>query len=347
MREPNKVARLLLAVVVCSSIFTDYWEYSRQYHGNPEIWMDVVRGTADAPQQYRIGVPKAADFIARHAHLALRHGFTLIDFVSVAFAVILLYLLFERSKTYRRASNAVRWAGAAGFLFLLHFYLSWITWYQRPETLASTLLLAATLALASPRFTAATGLARSTRAAAMLFLAGIQGFVRADVAFTVHVGLVLACFPGRQQGLALGRRLQAVTSVLALLIAAGIQLYLMHVIYPQATYGKSAVLEVRQNLTNPVGIVAFVLFIIPCAWLATRVTRSRTLPAAADSGVLLGSAVYFLMWFAVGRIEEVRIFLPYAVALSPLTVEYAMCYFVEAEVMEQPIRVSDREHSAL
>lgn len=293
--------------------------------------MDVVRGTADAPQQYRIGVPKAADFIARHTHLALRHGFTLIDFVSASLAVVLLYLLFERSNTYCRASNAVRWAGAAGFLFLSHFYLSWLTWYQRPETLASTLVLAGTLALASPRFAAATGLARSTRALAMLLLAAIQGFIRADIAFAMHVGLVFACIPGREQGLALGRRLQAVTSVLALLLAGGIQLYLMHVVYPQATYGESAVLEIRQNLTNPVGIVAFVLFIFPCAWLATRVARSRKLPDTADFGLLLGSAVYFLMWFAVGRIEEVRIFLPYAIALIPLTVEYVMRYFIEAD----------------
>jgi hypothetical protein len=34
------------------------------------------------------------------------------------------------------------------------------------------------------------------------------------------------------------------------------------------------------------------------------------------------------MWFAVGRIEEVRIFLPFAVTLIPLTVEYGMHTFV-------------------
>jgi len=41
--------------------------------------------------------------------------------------------------------------------------------------------------------------------------------------------------------------------------------------------------------------------------------------------------VYFLMWFAVGRIEEVRIFLPYAVALIPLTVEYAIRHFIHVD----------------
>jgi len=331
MREPNKVARLLLAVVVGSSVFADYWEYSWQYHGNPEIWMDVVRGTAEAPQQYRIGVPRAADFIARHAHLGLRHALTLIDLFSAAIAVILLYVLFERSDTYRRASNAVRWMGAASFLFLLHLYLSWVTWYQRPETLASALTLAATLVLASSRFPPTSAAGGSGRVLGMLALAAIQGFIRADIAFAAHIGLVLACLVSPAQGLALGRKLQAATSVIALLLAGGIQFYLMHLVYPHAAYGKSGVIEVGRNLTNPVGILAFVLFMIPCAWLASRVAATRKLPDAANLGLLLGAAVYFLMWFAVGRIEEVRIFLPYAVALIPLTVEYAIRHFIHVD----------------
>ncbi|HKO17479.1 MAG TPA: hypothetical protein VJU82_01195 [Acidobacteriaceae bacterium] len=334
MREPNKVARLLLAVVVGSSIFADYWEYSRQYHANPQIWMDIIRGTADAPQQYRIGVPKLADFIARQAHFGLRHALTLIDLLSAAIAAILLYVLFERSDTYRRSSNAVRWMGAAAFLFLLHLYLSWITWYQRPETLASACTLAATLALASSRFPAAGTNGRGSRALGMLALAAIQSLIRADVAFAAHIGMVLACIAGHGQGLALGRKLQAATSVISLLLAGGIQFYLMHVVYPQATYGRSPVIEIKENLTNPVGIVAFLLFMIPCIWLASRVAATRRPPDGANFGLLLGSAVYFLMWFAVGRIEEVRIFLPFAVALIPLTVEYAMRHFVEGAADE-------------
>jgi hypothetical protein len=331
MREPNKVARLLLGVVVGSAIFADYWEYSRQYHGNPEIWTDVVRGTADAPQQYRIGVPKVADFIARHAHLGLRHAFTLIDFFSAAVAAIVLYLLFERSDTYRRAATPVRWMGAAAFLFLLHLYLGWITWYQRPETLASAAVLAGSVALVSARFGSGSAGGRIWRAIAVIALAAVQGFIRADVAFALHLGLVIACVAAADGSLALGRRLQVAVSAVSALVAGGIQFYLMHVVYPHATYGKSAVMEVKQNLTNPVGMVSFILFMIPCGWLAMRVVRTRELPDAANLGVLLGAGVYFAMWFAVGRIEEVRIFLPFAVALIPLTVEYAMRSFAQPE----------------
>lgn len=327
MREPNKAARLLLAIVVCSAIFADYWEYSRQYHGNPSIWTDVVQGTADAPQQYRIGVPKFADFIARHAHLGLRHAFTLIDLLSAALAAILLYSLFERSAPYRGAANSARWFGAAAFLFLLHVYLGWITWYQRPETLASAFVLAATLWLASAPADSSTAADRLGRAAGILLLSAIQGLIRADVAFAAHIGLLLACLLGKGTGLALGRNLQAATSAVAALLAGGMQFYLMHFIYPHATYGKTEVLELRQNLTNPLGLFAFALFMVPWAWLVARVARRQDPTDAPQLGLLFGSVVYFLMWFVVGRIEEVRIFLPYAVALIPLTVESAMHYF--------------------
>ena len=327
MQEPNKVARLLLAIVVCSSVFADYWEYSRQYHGNPDIWKDVIRGTADAPQQYRIGVPWLADFIAQHAHMGLRHSFTLLDLVSAAVAAFVLYALFERSGVYRRASITARWMGAAAFLFLLHLYLGWVTWYQRPETLPSTLMLAATLALASSRAGRLGVASKPSRLVGMLLLAAIEGFIRADLMFTLHLGLLVACVTGFGEGLALGRRLQAVTSVAAMLIAGGVQFYLMHMVYPHATYGKTAVIEIQQNMTNPVGILAFLLFMVPWVWLAWIALKMRRCEGGPSLGVLFGSAVFLAMWFAVGRIEEVRIFLPYAITLIPLTTECAMDHF--------------------
>jgi len=328
MREPNRVARLLLAIVVCSSVFADYWEYSRQYHGAPDIWMDIVRGTADAPQQYRIGVPWLGDWIARHAHIGLRHGLTLLDLISAMVAAYVLYALFEQSVAYRRASNAARWMGAAAFLFLLHLYLSWVTWFQRPETLPSTLMLAGTLLLASPRLGLTGVAAKPIRVLGMLLMAVMQGFIRADLIFTLHLGLLLVCLTGLGEGFALGRRLQAMTSLAATLVSGGVQFYLMHVVYPHATYGKTAVLEVKHNLTNPVGMFAFMLFMIPWVWLIWVALKRRTLQDGPELGALLGSAVFVMMWFTVGRIEEVRIFLPYAVVLIPLTVECALERFV-------------------
>jgi hypothetical protein len=342
MRQPDKVARLLLALVVGSCIFADYWEYSRQYHGNPGIWMDVVQGTAAAPQQYRVGVVKLADFITRHAHLGLRHGLTLIDLFSAAIVALLLYGLFERGEAYRRATVPVRWFGAAAFLFLMQFYLSWVTWYERPETLPSTLMLTLTLALASASFWPVRASSSAVRAGGILLVAALQGFIRADVIFAMHVGLLLACLSG-SDGFALGRKLQAATSGLAILIAGGIQGYLMHVVYPLATYGKTEVLEIRQNLMNFRGVPAFVIFMVPWLWVAYLTLKRREMPDRPNLGLLLGSAIYLAMWFTVGRIEEVRIFMPYAITLIPLTVVYAMRSFAGEEL--HPRKVSFGECS--
>jgi hypothetical protein len=74
----------------------------------------------------------------------------------------------------------------------------------------------------------------------------------------------------------------------------------------------------------------FVLFLVPWGWLATTLARRRATADAPGMALLAGSAIYMVLWFVVGRIEEVRIFLPFAVALIPLTCACAMERFVSA-----------------
>jgi hypothetical protein len=97
MRSPCKVAGLLLAFVTYSTIYADYWEYSKQYHPDPNAWMDIIQGTGAAPMQYRIGVVRTAYFLGRHGHMGLRHAFTLIDLFGATVAVYLLFSLFEHT----------------------------------------------------------------------------------------------------------------------------------------------------------------------------------------------------------------------------------------------------------
>ncbi|MGA1983650.1 MAG: hypothetical protein ABSG84_14440 [Acidobacteriaceae bacterium] len=331
MRSPHKVARVLLAFVLYSTIFLDRWEYSKAYQGNPDSWMDVIRGTAVAPQQYRIGVERAADLLQRHGHLALRHGFVLIDAFSAVVAVYLLFWLFTRTGVYREANEMARWFGAAAFVFLTQYYFAWIAWYQRPETLASTAVLAATLWLLSVRLPLPRGVAVVVTSAAMLALAGIQGFIRPDVIFAVHLGIFLVCLTSAGKGFSMPRGAQAVTSVLAVLISGGIQYYLMHVVYPHASYGTTPVIELALNIMRPVRWVPFVPFMLPTAWLTITLIRGRARAEAPGLALAIGSAIYAVMWFVVGSIDEVRIFLPYALALIPLTCACAMRRFAGQE----------------
>jgi hypothetical protein len=328
MRSPHKVARLLLALVVCSTIFADYWEYSKQYHANTDTWMDVIRGTADAPQQYRIGVPRVADFLRQHGHMGLRHGFTLVDLFGAAVAAYLLLALFERSRVYREASETGRWFGSAAFVFLAQFYFAWVTWYQRPETMASAAVVATTLWLLTVRLPGPRGASRAWASVGMLALAAMQGFVRADVIFAFHAGIFLMCLTPAGAGFALPRWVQAAASAAAALIAGGIQFYLMHVVYPHAGYGTTKVFQLVLNLTNPLGWAPFVLFMLPWGWLVVTLAGKRASAEAPAAALATGSAVYMAMWLVAGRMEEVRIFMPYALGLIPLTCGCAMQRFI-------------------
>jgi hypothetical protein len=327
-----KVVSVLLGLIVLSAGFLDYWSYSQAFHGEPGIWMDVVNGTANAPNQYRIGVIDTAYFLAQHTHLALRYMLTVMDVIAAFVAVFALFFVLRRSAVYREVGRAGQWFGAAGFLVLVQFYLAWLLWYQRPETLPTAAILAlAGLLLAVP-------LRGGLAVAGFVLLAGVQGFVRADVGFALHAGILLVCLTPLGRGFALPRGLQARTSVVSLLLVLGIQFWLMRM-FPQAGYGSTAVLQLLLNLRSASSWIPFVLFMAPFAWTVWMVRRYRA-AGAAEAGVLAGALIFLGMWLVVGRVKEVRIFLPFALALAPLTVELAMQQFL-------PVGVEDASAGSL
>jgi hypothetical protein len=162
----------------------------------------------------------------------------------------------------------------------------------------------------------------------LLLLAAAQGFVRADVAFALHLGIWLVCLSKAGKGFALPRGVQAGTSMVAILLAAGIQYYLMKRVYPQASYGDTPVLQLFLNLKTPEAYAPFLLFLFPAGWTAVMLTRKRYQVESADLGVFMGAVIFLGMWVVVGKIAEVRIFMPFALALVPLTVELAMQAFL-------------------
>ena len=162
----------------------------------------------------------------------------------------------------------------------------------------------------------------------LLVLALVQGFVRADVGFALHLGILAVSLTYMGEGFALGRRVQAWTSVGAMLLVLGIQYYLMKKVYPQANYGDTQVVQLLFNLKSPSGYAPFLLFLLPTGWTAIMVWRRRYLAGSAEIATFAGAAIFFVMWLTVGRIKEVRIFLPFALGLAPLTVEFAMQRFL-------------------
>lgn len=323
MQSPVKFTWAVLVLVVCAVIFLDYWTYSQQFYREPGVYTDVLRGTGSAPAQYRIGVVFAASFIARHGHIGLRHAMTVLDAASAAIAVCLLYGLLHRSAIYQTANNELRWFGSAALVVLVQFTLLWLPWYQRPETLPTAGLLACTVWLLSPKPGRSRRVVLISTAALLMLLAAAQALVRADVVVALHLGVLVICLSRRGDGFALPRPLQAAVSIASVAVGGGVQWYMMHV-YPHATYGTTPVLQLVMNLTSPQRILPFILFMVPSAWMLLMLVRRSFTIEAAPLATLAGGLIFLAIWCVMGKIDEVRIFLPFALALVPLTAQLAM-----------------------
>jgi hypothetical protein len=221
---------------------------------------------------------------------------------------------------YRETGLAGQWFGAAGFLVLVQFYLAWLFWYQRPETLPTAAILALVLMLLAIRVPGGTGAA----VAGFLLLAVLQGFVRADVGFALHLGILLVCLTPLGMGFVLPRGLQVGTSVASLLMVGGIQYWLTWWVFPQANYGSTPVFQLVTNFSSLDSWIPFVLFMGPFAWTVWMVGRRLCRVEAGGVAVLVGALIFLGMWVMVGRAKEVRIFLPFALALVPLTIEIVL-----------------------
>lgn len=323
MDHSRTLTRPMLGIVIFAMVVFDYREYDRAYQSFHGTWMDVIGGIAGAPQQYRIAVPLVANILRIHCHIPLRAGFAIIDLICATVGLYILLALLYSSRAYRNGTGAARWLGNAIFLFLVQFYFAWIVWYQRPETMASMATLALSLRLLKlpPDFPKLPS--RLLTAGGLLILAGIQGFVRADLLVAFHVGVLITCLvPRTTYSFTLDRYSQLAVSAGSAVFSLLIQYYLMHFAYPHAQFGK--VFVIRENLTQPLGWIPFCLFMAPWVCLIIFLLRQRMPLDMPDLAVLIGSAIYLVLWAAVGRIEEVRIFMPYAVAVAPLTSGTAM-----------------------
>jgi hypothetical protein len=80
----------------------------------------------------------------------------------------------------------------------------------------------------------------------------------------------------------------------------------------------------RHDLSQPLTFLPFLLFIVPVAWTGVQFWRQRADEDGASAGLVAGSGLYLILWAVLGKLDEVRIFIPFALALAPLTVELAI-----------------------
>jgi hypothetical protein len=321
--QPGRAARVLLTATIAGAAYLDFFSLKASGFSAPNALDAVLHGQATAPEQYRMGVLWLAHTLSVHLHLALPFTLAAIDALCGLVAVLTLFRIFERSATYTHATTPTRWLGVVTFVLLIHWFLAWLLWLPKPETLPTAMLLALMLALWQPRQTTSTARQLAT-AAAILVLTLLLCTLRTDVACLLNAGIFLFVLAQPEAKLALRRPVALATSAVSALSAAAIQLWLAHVAYPQATYGNVKLWQLRPNLIHASRWPPFVIFLLPLAWMLVQLARRRSRTVAVSLAFLTGAALYFALWFTIGKIDEVRIFLPFAFALTPLTAQLAM-----------------------
>jgi hypothetical protein len=295
--------------------FLDYWNYSRTFHEGGGEWALLLAGRSFAPAQYRVGVLRTADLLARLTHTHLRHTFAAIDFVSVGISLALLLWLLGRAETFRDRDPIAQWLQASLVLGSCVLYLMWSFWFQKPETQPTLLLLVLSAAAAQWR-------RRVPAAIALIALAAVGATVRADAVIAFHAGFLVACLLPHARSLPLGRATQAIASVLAMAAAIGIEWFIAHRVYPEAPR-QVAAFQLFGNIKAWLNYLVMAMAFFPW-WitLGLALRRRRTLNGWAV-GLLLGSMAHFALYYSFGIAWEVRIFLPFAMALTPLTATLA------------------------
>lgn len=325
--RPERPTRILLLAVILGLCDQTYWLYSEldRYHDGYSYWKTFIDGAGLAPEQYRIGIKLSAWWMVEHLRWGFRHAFALTDVLGSLTAVYVLYALLQRRREVRDASLPLKWFASATFVALTCFYFAWVGSYFRPETLPTAAFVAVMVWLWA---TWEVGLSRSERlwrVFALIAASVLQAFIRADVPVALNAGMLLACVATRGRCVT-DRLWKIATGVLCVGIAAAIQLYLMKVKYPHASYGPIPVLMIRHDLRQPLTFPPFLCFMLPVAWTFLRFWRDRRHQFAnqPDVGLVIGSVLYFVVWIVMGKLDEVRIFIPFALALAPLTVGLAI-----------------------
>lgn len=265
-----------------------------------------------APEAYRVAIPALGMFLLKttgiHDPSIVAAG---LDFL---FAVAALYLLY-RVLTDRLTNN--RALIVAMFLLFSQFSLQWVIALQRPETLPSAFFVAGALfcLLRSWRSHAWTAL--------LLALTVFQAFVRSDVAFVFGIALVLLSLINRHLE-ELGTRFSCFARGIGItLIAGGVQVYLQFVRFPHLHYWPGTdVIQIKNNLlfhnlSN--GIIA----LFPLAILIIVGLIKREAFSGVDLLILCASGLYLLLWSTVGLLDEVRIYVPFLLALSVVAARFA------------------------
>lgn len=275
-----------------------------------------------APEAYRIGLPILQRIVAHTLHL--KDGSAadaVIQFACCFGALALLYAL-AISATQNKPTRVVT---LAFFLAFLQLPLAFVLYYQRPETLPTALFLAIALFCV-------TKSRDGWYWSALLFGAtGLQAFARTDVPIVFGLALTVMSLPPKPLAEVGSRWGNLARGLGVVLIAGSVQLYLQDVRFPNLPYSTGSRVVLLQNFHSG-HFTFFLLAMLPFFSTMALARTQRLALAAADKIALLTLALYLPLWLTVGVLAEVRIGVPFLLALCPMAAKTSAALLLPKEL---------------
>lgn len=290
-----------------------------------------------APEAYRIGIPALTRWIDILFHFKdATLAPALVDFTSCFLALGTFCCLALEKPGAPRDTVGTRRLTLAMFLVFIQFPIGFLYFHQRNETLSTTLFLALALLALSRAKTNNLWLA-------LLFAAtAAQAFCRADVPFIFGVAtILLSLFPKPLADFG-SRSANLLRGLGITLIAGGIQAYLTFVRFPNKHYGYEGVMVYHLNLNStPLSLLALAL--LPFACIGVLLLKHRMRINSVEALVIASSLLYLPIWFTVGLVAEVRIFVPFLLALCIVAARVAASYLATTIPSAAPTSIPEPE----
>lgn len=295
------------------------------------VWAAPAAGTGPpavryAPDGYRIAIPALIGLIRRW--LTGQDGpaaYAGLDFVCVFGGLLVYCAILRRRGSLAGLTTAQQILPAALFLGFVQIPLAWVTPWQRPETTPTALYVAAALFC----------LLSSRRRAAWLSLLCLitvwQSFVRSDVPAVLGLSILLVSLAGQRLEGMTARKTLMLCGLAMLVIAVAAQAYLQFVAFPHLSYPpRTDVTTWRDNLQrHNLAIAALVL--LPIALLGVLLRLKGGVLEALDWIALTASGIYLVLWYLVGNMAEVRLYVPFLFALSLVGARVLSAWLLDEE----------------
>ena len=272
----------------------------------------LLSGTDHAPNQYRVALPYLARAVSSLTHTSKYYVlYSISDFLCALGACWIYYRLLRGAAVMQRLGSSEGLVVVAFLLAAVAYPFAWVTSFQRPETLPTALYLALMCLVICQVRTLPMMLA----SASLLTL--WQGFVRSDVPATFGVAVMLVCWTSASKKLFGSKRRAAAFGAVSAGLAIAVQFVLQHYLFPHATYPPDTKLVQLLFNLHARPLATFSIAILPYGLIVAGAIACWKQLDGLDQLLIVASLAYLPLWFTVGVALEVRIFVPYLLALTP------------------------------